>query len=98
MNWIVPYLALTAGQTLDAASTHRALTSGRCVEANAGIYGRAPNVTRLITTKAAVTGSSTLVGAWVLKKTGHETAARRLGYIGGIAGAGAGVWNLKTCK
>ncbi len=98
MNWIVPYLALTAGQTLDAASTHRALTSGRCVEANVGIYGRAPNVTRLITTKAVVMGSSTLVGAWMLKKTGHETAARRLGYIGGIAGAGAGVWNLNACK
>jgi hypothetical protein len=34
----------------------------------------------------------------MLKKTGHETAARRLGYIGGIAGAGAGVWNLNACK
>jgi len=82
-----PYLALFGGQGADLATTAAALRNPNAHELN-------PLGTAGMT--AAKLGVLTML-TWLMHhehETGHDTAAKVIGTIGGLAGAVPATWNL----
>lgn len=86
-----PYLSLFAGQGADAASSLYKLQHG--YDESNPIYGSKPTPARIIGTKAALSLPLALLMRH-LSNTDHPTAAKLIGYLGGIEGAVPAAINL----
>lgn len=100
LKWkLAPYVALSSGQALDAASTLKFLQGTRCVEGNRH-FGPRPSAKTIIGAKVGVVAyASALV--WLSDHYRVPKAVRwtmkGVAYFGGVVGAKDGIRNLHYC-
>ena len=88
---IAPYLALLGGQGADMAST--AFNMNRGYGESNPAFGTNPSLAKILAMKAGLTGGIGLL-MHHMAANGHPTAAKVLGYMGGIGGAIPAAINL----
>ena len=88
---IGPYAAMLAGQGADAAST--AYNYSRGYRESNPLYGQDPSLGRIMAVKGLEAGGLAMLMRQ-LAQHDHPTAAKLLGYIGGIGGAVPAAINL----
>lgn len=92
---VAPWLALIGGQGADAATT--AINYGRGLTESNPVYGKHPSLGKVLAVKGAETaGLAALMK--MFQKTGHDKAAKVIGYMGGIGGAIPAVINATAKK